>query len=89
MTFLLPSTLCMLKLPVTPMRPLKRNTLTFTVTVRSILQGQLRSILANKTGEINFSNYKPKRGYFHRDVVQISTNFRCTIIEVIFVVSNN
>ena len=52
---------------VTPMRPRKRNTQTFTVPVRSIpnVKGQLRSMLANKTGRISFSNSKPKRGYFH------------------------
>ena len=50
---------------------------------------QLRSILANKTSQISFSNSKPKGGYFHCVDVQISANLVCAIIDVIFVVSNN
>ena len=38
-------------------------------------------------GHISFSNSKPKKGYSHRGIVQISTNLRCAIIDVIFVVS--
>ena len=43
----------------------------------------------NKIGQISFSNFKPKRRYYHCGDVQISTNFRFAIIAVIFVVSNN
>ena len=58
---------------VTPMRPPKRNTLTFTVAVRSIPKciWSIKIDISEKTGQISFSNSKPK---VHCGDVQISTN---------------
>ena len=51
--------------------------------------GSIKIDISKQTGQISFSNSKPKRGYFHCGDVQISANPRCAIIDVIFVVSNN
>ena len=76
---------------VIPMRLPKRNTLTFTVAVRSIPKcvGSIKIDISKQNRSDQLFEFQTEERIFHCGDVQISTNLRCAIIDAIFVVSNN
>ena len=74
------------------MRPPKRNTLTFTVAVRSIPKyiGSIKIDISKQNRSYQLFEFQTEERNFHwRGDVQISKNLRYAIIDVIFVVSKN
>ena len=73
------------------MRPPKRNTLTFTVAVRSIPKyiGSIKIDISKQNRWYQLFEFQTEERNFHCGDVQISKNLRYAIIDVIFVVSNN